>query len=164
MGLENIVLIYSNIKREIISNIKDKKSPASDVLAALAGGNIIGVNREPTRPINKTKVRYSKSELRMHKARVFNPQDYYYIKVMETDFDPLTKKALLEKSNNIAYNTVTLIKELTIQTEILKDTGSVKDYVARKDMVLEYNNGELIRLLFENPRVTSKPIRLDELF
>ncbi len=47
---KNIVCYCTNIKREIMSNSKLECSPASDVLAAISGANIIGVNKEPQRP------------------------------------------------------------------------------------------------------------------
>ena len=44
------VAYFTNIKREIISNPATGQSPASDVLASVAGASIIGSNREPRRP------------------------------------------------------------------------------------------------------------------
>jgi len=51
--LKNLVFA-TNIKREIISNQKGDKSPASDVLGMICGANFVGVDRDPMRGFKVT--------------------------------------------------------------------------------------------------------------
>ena len=135
----------TNIKREIISNLKSEKTPASDVLISLTGSNLVGVNREPPRPIGITLSNEERKELRKHKARV-DPSTYYYTKVAK--YNSHAYDLLMRQSYNILFNSQLLDTEFKIQTEHLLETGELEEYITKKQMIKEYKRGELGKVLF----------------
>ncbi len=152
--LENIVVYATNIRREIISNLADPKSPASDVLTSLIGANIIGTNREPPRPQETGKGKeIDRKELLKHKARILDPQTYYYFKVLDYIEDEKTRSILLRKDVNTIENAKRLDLEFGSQAHFFLDNGTIKDYVSSKPMLNEYKSGELLSTLF--PREVS---------
>lgn len=48
-NFDKVVSYFTNIRRENLSNANEPTSVASDALCAIAGANLIGVNREPQR-------------------------------------------------------------------------------------------------------------------
>lgn len=108
---ETMIIIATNIRREIQYNIYSEATPASDILASITGANIIGVNREPRRVIENKKI--SEKEIKKHKARIFDRDTYYYCKI---DYynkikpkkinDEIKFRLLNSPKFNIAYNTV----------------------------------------------------------
>ncbi len=114
---------FTNIKREISSNAKKDKSPASDILAAVAGANIIGVNREPMAPFNSK----SRQEFVQHKSRVLDRNTYYYSK---TD-------NIVAKDVNVTQNSMEIKNELKKQTEAILNGGTVVEYLKNKPMLRE---------------------------
>lgn len=144
--LDNLVIYSTNIKREIISNLKSEKTPASDVLISLTGSNLVGVNREPPRPIGITLSNEERKELRKHKARVFDPSTYYYTKVAK--YNSHAYDLLMRQSYNILFNSQLLDTEFKIQTEHLLETGELEEYITKKQMIKEYKRGELGKVLF----------------
>lgn len=147
----NVVIYFTNIKREIISNNKDSQSPASDILASIQGANFVGVNREPVRPpISNPR---PPQDLREHKARTFDPVTYYYIK--NAKFSKLNPKL------NITDNTYRLHKELEVQSKKFLTEFKIKDYLQEKEMLKNYQNGNFIRNLI---RETKKDKSLDDFF
>jgi hypothetical protein len=147
--IEDLIIFSTNIKREILSNPRIKETPASDILASLIGSNIIGVNREPLRPIGKILSEKERSELKKHKARVFDGPTYYYLKVVETsNYDVDTRNRLMNPRYNILFNSRLIDEELASQTEYFLKTGDIEGYVTQKRMIKEYRGGELIRALF----------------
>ncbi|RLI78732.1 hypothetical protein DRP05_06205 [Archaeoglobales archaeon] len=144
--LEDIVVYTTNIKREIISNIKREKSPASDVLASLIGSNLIGTNREPQRPTGPPLSAEELERLKKHKARLFDPKSYYYyrIDVMKVQ-EP---QILMKKEYNAIVNSILLDNEFISQNNHFLENMTVKDYVVEKEMIKEYKNGELLKDLF----------------
>ena len=145
--LENTVVYATNVRREIVSNFRHSKSPASDVLASLVGANIIGTNREPPKP-QESKQKIDKKELLKHKARIFDPQSYYYFKVIDYVAGEAQKSTLLKKDINMIENAKRLDKEFESQTEFFLENNSIKDYVSKKSMLKEHKNGELLTALF----------------
>ena len=151
-GRDNDIIIYvTNIKREIISNIKDDRTPASDILTSLLGSNIIGINREPPKRLKEPIGRGELEKLREHKARLFDPNTYYYCKLKILNYlDEETKRKL--KSNK-GYNTLVNMnltdRELKKQTELFLQNFSLKNYIAQKRMIKEYKDGKLIEYLFK---------------
>lgn len=145
---DDVVIYATNIKREIISNIKDDKGPASDVLTSLTGANLIGTNREPPRPIEPN-IKWSKKELREHKARIFDRNSYYYFKVLKTLKNKDEMKRLLFNQNyNALVNSKLLDKEFEAQTSFFLERHSIKEYISQKQMIREFKNGELLKCLF----------------
>ncbi|MEM0027814.1 MAG: hypothetical protein QXD38_07825 [Ignisphaera sp.] len=148
-GLFNrLVIIVTNIRREIISNVKKDHTPASDVLATLIGANIVGVNREPMRPI-EGKVVIEHDKLLEHKARIFDYNTYYYFKVTKANYlDQETKsKILMSKETNIAINTKLVDDEFNRQAEVLINKDDTKEYISSKKMLQEYKQGSLLKAL-----------------
>lgn len=93
IGLNNVVLYYSHIKREVDPNISDDYALASDILSQFFACDFIGINREPQRVFDEDKIKeyiakkgYSSKEeyqqdLKLHKSRIFDPESYYYYKI-----------------------------------------------------------------------------------
>jgi len=133
------ISFFTNIKREIISNVKLNESPASDILSSIAGANIIGVNREPPRPLSNL-VPQSPPE---HKARIFESKNYYYVKTNDSK--------LYQKNRYVTYNSVILDKELSNQTENFFKEYKIYDYLKDKNMLKEYENGKMLtELMFKS--------------
>ncbi|MCS7385124.1 MAG: hypothetical protein NDF55_00095 [archaeon GB-1867-005] len=145
---DKLVLIATNIRREIMSNVKKDYTPSSDVLASLIGANIIGVNREPVRPI-EGKVVIEKDKLLEHKARVFDSNTYYYFKVSMVCWlnQEVKSRILKSKRTNMAINTKLVDEEFNRQSKALLNNGSVKEYIRNKRMLQEYKQGSLIKAL-----------------
>lgn len=149
---DDTLLYYTNIKREIISNLIDEKTPASDVLASISGANVVGVNREPRRPINEKT--YTKEELRLHKARLFERKSYYYVKLTGRELK-MSKAEVMELLNNPKYNitvnTSLLYIEILKQCEKFLENYEIKSYVSNKQMFREYPRGkELLSKIFSD--------------
>ena len=120
------ICYFTNIKREISSNAKKDKSPASDILAAVAGANIIGVNREPVAPFNST----NSQKFAPHKSRILDRTTYYYNK---TD-------NIVAKDVNVTQNSMEIKNELNKQTEIILNGGTVIKYLKNKPMLRDKND------------------------
>lgn len=163
--LDDVIIHSTNIKREIISNLLEEKSPSSDVLAPLLGANLIGVNRSPQRPINnpwkkmaklppneqeklKEQLKKEKIELKKHKTRVFDADTYYYYKLENTDYSPDMKEELMSKNRNILFNSKLLDGEFSSQLEhFLGDADQdIQNYIEEKPMMQQ--NQDLLKTLF----------------
>ena len=116
---KNTICYYTNIKREIISNVKEDQTPASDVLASVLGANMIGINREPPRIIT-SKIT---PEIVKHKNRLLNTNTYYYEKTTDTQFSnkeiAITHNAV-RLDNEFESQTSEFLKELTVSTLLQK--------------------------------------------
>ena len=138
-----IISYFTNINREITSKPDEIESPASDVLASVAGANLIGVNRKPQRrieePLPPPKNEQAKIERRKHKFRIFDNESYYYTKIDDNNFH--------EKGRNIAYNSIALDNEFISQSEYFLENFEMENYLKRKRMLIEYRNGEILKLL-----------------
>lgn len=138
----SVVCYFTNIKREIVSNSKHDKSPSSDVLAAISGANIIGVNREPPRG----SFDQVSTEIVEHKTRILDRSTYYYKKTK----DPRYAK----KDANITYNAVKLNEEFKTQSEnFLKDMTIVNSL---KDKAMIKDNKKILKMLTEKLAVNKK--------
>lgn len=147
--IEDIIIYSTNLKREIISNIKSEKSPSSDILTSIIGSNLIGVNREPPKPISLPPLSKEELvELRKHKARVFDPSTYYYLKVEASNYDIKKRNQLMSEGYNILFNSKLLDNEFIFQTEYFLKELNIKKYITTKSMINEYKRGELIKDLF----------------
>lgn len=170
--LNDIVIYSTNIKREINSNPVDDQSPSSDVLASVIGANLIGVNREPNRPFNKIdetlpaeeqkrlreEQKKKAAEMKIHKARMFDPDSYYYYKIKTSDLGEIQQKKLMATKRNIFVNSRLLDLEFNSQKDYFfgKGNHTIKDYIVKKPMIQEYRNGELINTLFKKETGTLK--------
>jgi hypothetical protein len=147
--INDTILYSTNIRREIISHVDDPKTPASSVLLPLTGSNIIGVNKEPPRIIRKTISNEEKARLREHKARVFNPDTYYFLKVNLSDYSNIQKKKLMERKNNNLFNSNLIDREFKTQSNFFLDNLSINNYILRKSMIQEFKKGALKSELFD---------------
>ena len=146
---EDVIVYSTNIRREITSNKKMNSSPSSDVLTAISGANVIGVNREPSfgggrYPLTKEE----KMEMRVHKARAFDPDTYYYIKPDVRRIQSLDLH-YLDPRRNILMNANLLSFEFQSQANHFLDSGTVQEYISQKTMLREYKNGSLKKNLFQ---------------
>jgi len=156
-GRTTDIIIYStNIKREIISNIKTEKSPSSDILASIIGSNLIGVNREPPRPISVPLSKEDPRELWKHKARVFDPTTYYYLKVEASNYNTEKRAQLMDQKYNILFNSKLLDDELISQTNHFLEESTIVNYITEKTMIRDYKKGELIKDLFQKEEKITK--------
>ena len=138
--MNDVLLYFTNIKREIISHVKDEKTPASDVLSSLVGGNIIGINREPRRVVNENA--YSKEELKLHKARILDRESYYYVKLISEKVKINDKDELLKDQKYIiTLNNLLLHKEIKLQCDKFLQDNNIKDYISTKTMLREHPKG-----------------------
>ena len=138
---KNVVCYYTNIKREILSNSKISRSPASDVLAAISGANIIGVNREPQRiPFGNMP-----KEIVEHKSRILDRETYYYEKTTDTKYS--------KKDANVTHNAIRLNEEFQSQSDTLMRESTIVNDLEKKDMLKE-NKKILVGL-------TDKPPTMD---
>jgi hypothetical protein len=137
---KKIIAHFTNIKREIISNSSETeiKSPASDVLASIAGANIVGIDREPPKKIESLKVT-KVPKLRQHKSRIFDRDSYYYVKNQ--------KPHEISRPYNIAYNSVELDKEFKEQAEFFLKNNSIDTFLAKKEMLTNYRGGSILKQL-----------------
>jgi hypothetical protein len=134
--LNESVLFATNIKREIISHYSKNESPASDVLAPICGVSLIGVDRDPPKPISDTGK--APNILREHKARVFDEESYYYRKSV----------AKIPKTENITDNALRLSKEFERQQAYFLDNNELLGYLQKKRMLQENDGGSFLNRLF----------------
>lgn len=139
---KNVVCYCTNIKREVISNSKIDASPASDVLAAISGANIIGVNREPQRP----SVRQVSNAIVEHKTRILDRKTYYYNKTKDPKY--------AKKNANVTYNAVKLNEEFQLQSENFLKEMTIVDSIKNKAMLKE--NEKLLKALTQRPSSNQK--------
>jgi hypothetical protein len=122
-------VVYStNLKREIISNIKFDQSPASDVLSSLVGANFVGINREPQRPIKKPPL-FSWDDDRGLISFLNQNLGLHWIDT-----------AKIKKTNNNTINVFTDKNHLSIRLDTIKnkiiletDDGGVKNYIVKNE-------------------------------
>ena len=142
---DKIVTYFTNVKREIISNVKDIKSPASDVLASVAGANIIGVDREPQRRIE------GPLPPPEHKARLFDKETYYYVKTTDKNF--------FKKPINVSQNAIRLDSEFLEQTKHFLKELEIEKLLEKKEMLFTYKEGNILRSLTSKEPTIQKTLK-----
>jgi len=147
---DDSLMVFNNVKREIISKIKDPKSPASDVLGLLYGANIVGVDREPPR-FFKNKQGKARTTLFKHKARKFDADTYYYHKTKDNNF--------LTRHKNVTNNSIELGKEFSNQSQHFLNKLEIENYVRTKEMVRTFNNG---RILIDIRKPSGRQLKLSK--
>ncbi len=125
-----VIFYFTNVKREILSNVKSLNTPSSDILSSIGGANLIGINREPQRfnPNMKTE-KVDEKEVWKHKARFFDANTYYYKKFDENKVEP--------KNINITHNANRIQEELKKQTEVFLENMKMKEYILKKPIIPE---------------------------
>ena len=159
MGLNNVVLYYSHLKKEINPHMNDEKAAASDILSQFFSADFIGINREPPRRIietpqekeerirelimkgeYKTVLEFEKT-LQYHKARIFDPNTYYYYRLDKYPYKlPLKREMLLKRDVNKLLNSIVLYKEVenTKQFVEQQDKKVLIPYLKTKKAVEEH--------------------------
>ena len=135
-NLTRSITYFTNIKREILSNSDDPKSPASDVLASLAGAAIVGSNSEPQCPPPSAGPQKVPMD---HKTRLFDPESYYYVKTQGREG--------AGKTRNTVANSVRLDGELARQTDSFFKHSSMVPNMETKEMLRAYRGGDLFKAL-----------------
>ncbi|HRZ85195.1 MAG TPA: hypothetical protein P5277_00260 [Candidatus Paceibacterota bacterium] len=142
---DKCVLFVTNLRREIISNLKDDNSPASDILGTLCGANIIGVNRDPTKYFPEMIDKPLK--VVQHKARLFDPESYYY---------KMLKDNNLNKAVNVTENSVRVANEFDKQREAFLERFDIQSYLKKKEMINQYNKGKILKSIQLKEEVNKK--------
>ena len=135
---DKCLILATNVRREIISNIKDIISPASDVLSTLCGANIVGVDRDPQRAFPKQEDPLKQKKIIEHKARTFDERTYYY---------NITKQDKINKPLNVTSNSEKLATEFESQKQHFLRNLEIETYLRSKEMLNKYNNGKIIKSL-----------------
>ncbi len=144
-GIFDKVYVHStNIKREILSNMKNDLSASSDILASLCGINCIGVNREPQRYFAAPSA--PTNELVAHKSRLFNKDTYYYEKL----------KVSVPEKDNKTKNSLLLKQEIHLQAENFLAELDMTKYIVKKPMITNENSGALLEALSKSTRVIQR--------
>jgi len=142
---DNVITYFTNIKREIISNVKDVKSPASDVLGSIAGANIIGVDREPQRKID------GPLPPPEHKARLFDKETYYYVKT--------NNKKFFRKPIYVSQNAIRLDNEFSEQTKHFLEHLEIEGFLKNKEMLSTYREGNILKSLTAKKPILQKTLK-----
>jgi len=146
-NFDNVISYFTNVKREILSNSNEPTSVASDALCAVAGANLIGVNREPRRYMPKPpKDTGIEDSLRVptpvdprHKARIFDRETYYYVKTNNAD--------LFKKTRYVPVNAARLNAEFGTQSEYFLENQNVEALLDTKIMFKDEKAGNVLKAL-----------------
>lgn len=146
-NFDSVISYFTNVKREILSNSNEPTSVASDALCAVAGANLIGVNREPRRYIPKPSEGNGKEDsLRVpafvdpnHKARIFDRETYYYVKTNNAD--------LFKKNKYVPVNAARLNAEFGTQTEHFLENQNIDTLLNKKIMFKDEKAGNVLKEL-----------------
>ena len=147
---DKTLAVFTNIKREIISKRKADESPASDILGTSYGANIIGVDRDPQKPISKPPgPKPAKTDIVEHKSRQFDARTYYYVK---------NKTNIETKPQNVTNNSIRLSDEFQKQRQHFLEKLEIANYLSTKKMINSYSNG---KILSDIKRTETVQIKLD---
>jgi hypothetical protein len=157
-NFDRVVSYFTNIKREKLANSNELTSVASDALCAVAGANLIGVNREPQRYKPKTTSEVSaKEELRAptpvdpnHKARIFDRETYYYVKTNNADLFP--------KNKYVPVNAARLNAEFATQSEYFLENLNIDTLLNQKIVFKDEKAGNVLKELTSKPTGSGKPV------
>jgi len=169
--LDKTVVYFTNVRREIMLNFKDVESPGSVILCAIAGANLIGIDRGTPRfdpklaaapkeagsdsgssrkgnyEVKKT-ASSSKVQTIDPRARLLEANTYYYVKTIEKRYD--------EESKYIAYNSLVLAREFDNQTDYFRTQGkgSLTKFLNNKKMLTSFHDGNVLKKLASKPERT----------
>jgi len=169
--LDKTIIYFTNIRREIMFNFKDVESPGSDILCAIAGANLIGIDRGNPRfdpklvaaaKVSKIASKSSESgkndsnEIKKTpsteqaepidpRARLLEASSYFYIKAKEKKYH--------DKSKYTAYNSLILAREFTNQADYFatQGKGSLTKFLNQKRMLTSFHDGTLLKKLASKP-------------
>lgn len=148
-NFDKVISYFTNIKREKLSNSNEPTSVASDALCAIAGANLIGVNREPQRYQPKTTFEGAlkqDSTLRVptpvdpsHKARIFDRETYYYVKTNDVGLFP--------KNKYVPVNAAKLNAEFGTQSEYFLQNQNIDTLLNKKIVFKDEKAGNVLKEL-----------------
>ncbi len=148
-NFDRVISYFTNIKREILSNSYEPTSVASDALCAVAGANLIGVNREPRRYQPTTlyqaagkqdfRVRMPTPVSPSHKARIFDRDTYYYVKTNNVDLFP--------KNRYVPLNAAKLNAEFGTQSEYFLQNQNIDTLLNKKIVFKDEKAGNTLKEL-----------------
>jgi hypothetical protein len=151
-NFDKVISYFTNIRREKLSNSNEPTSVASDALCAIAGANLIGVNREPQRyftPIESESTSGGTgkdSTLRVptpvdpsHKARIFDRETYYYVKTNNADLFP--------KNKYVPVNAARLNAEFGTQSEYFLQNQNIDTLLNKKIAFQDEKAGNILKEL-----------------
>lgn len=152
-NFDNVISYFTNVKREKLSNSNEVTSVASDALCAIAGANLIGVNREPQRyfkpPLSEnvsdgTGVEDATARTPTpvdpsHKARIFDRETYYYVKTADA--------GLFSKYKYVPINAAKLNAEFKTQSEYFLQNQNMDTLLSQKSMFKDQKAGNMLKEL-----------------
>jgi hypothetical protein len=155
---DKVVSYFTNIKREKLANSNEAISVASDALSAVAGANLVGVNREPMMYFdpppakngdsgekeNDTTIRTQTPVDPNHKARIFDRDTYYYVKTDNPD--------LHKKSKYTTLNAAKLNAEFCAETEYFLEHHDIASLLNEKRMFKDEKAGNILSYLTSKSR------------
>jgi hypothetical protein len=148
----NTLSYFTNIRREVLSNSNELTSVASDALSAVAGANLVGVNREPPKyqPKNNNKsgkedetIRVPKEVDPSHKARIFSRETYYYVKT--------TDERLFSPRKYVSLNAAKLNAEFSAQSEYFLENQNIDTLLNTKIVFKDEKAGNILKELTSKP-------------
>ncbi|EHR79380.1 hypothetical protein OCC_07933 [Thermococcus litoralis DSM 5473] len=145
--LEDIVVYTTNLNREFESSPQLTLTPGTDPVTTLTGANFVGGNKGKGVPGDNLPKPEKPGELLEYKARLFDPDTYYYLHPKLIN-DPTLQEILLIKEYNIMLNTLRINVELINQAEYFLENQEIQPYAEQKQMLKEYREGELLKALF----------------
>ena len=134
---DKIIVFATNVKREIKSNSKDDRSPASDILGMICGANIVGVDRDPIRGFKITDEQ-KKKKIIEHKSRFFDESTYYY---------NIKREQKPDVCFNVTSNSLKLAEEFNKQKEHFLKEGQIENYLKNKEMITTFKGGKILKSL-----------------
>jgi hypothetical protein len=160
-NFDRVVSYFTNVKREILANYNEPTSVASDALCAIAGANLVGVNREPQRyqpPLTSVSVGKQDFTIRMptsidpsHKARIFDRETYYYVKTHNADLFP--------KNRYVPVNAARLNAEFGTQSEYFMQHHNIDTLLDKKIVFKDEKAGNMLKELTSKPTDSSFDLR-----
>lgn len=145
--LDDIVIYATNFNREFKSNPQLPLTPGTDPITTITGANIIGGNKGKGVPNDSSPKPLKPGTLLEYKARLFDPNTYYYLHPNLIK-DQKLQKILLMREYNIMLNTLRINVELINQTEYFMENQEIQPYAEQKQMLKEYMEGDLLKALF----------------
>lgn len=160
-NFERVISYFTNVKREILANYNEPMSVASDALCAIAGANLVGVNREPQRyqpPPPSVSVGKQDFKIRMptpidprHKARIFDRETYYYVKTHNPDLFP--------KNRYVPVNAARLNAEFGTQSEYFLLHHNIDTLLDKKIVFKDEKAGNMLKELTSKPSDSTFDLR-----
>jgi hypothetical protein len=146
-----VVSYFTNVKREKLANSNELTSVASDALSAIAGANLVGVNREPQAyfeppppkgdesggKTRETAIRATTAVDPNHKARLFDRETYYYVKTTDPN--------LYGKNKYVPINAAKLNAEFATQRDYFLENHNVEGLLNQKTMFKDEKAGNLLK-------------------